>query len=133
MNKEKLLILIPLLAIVALLSYTWVTFIFTEKAPVWKHYLALLFFSILIVLFLRSTRQTVIGTGIFLILATVDLAALLPSITTAWVRIGPISTPPLQPLTLGLLILYFLLNANTLFDTYLDFQEVKKSRSRGKS
>ena len=48
-------------------------------------------------------------------------------ITTSWLRIGPVQTPPIQLLSLGLFVLFAVLNLDPLIDIYLDYKESKQA------
>ncbi|MGN6802391.1 MAG: hypothetical protein ACTHJN_10820, partial [Ginsengibacter sp.] len=65
-----MLLLIPLGIITGLLIYSWITFFLTDIVITWQHYLALALFAVVIVLYFRSFEQTVIATGIYLLLGT---------------------------------------------------------------
>ena len=126
MTKPKRLILIPLIVIMGILIYCWATIITTEIQATWKHYLGLLLFVIIAILFFRNIVLTTVATGIYLTLATFNLIALTPAISTFGFRIGPITTPDIQGLSLALFILYFILNMNPLIDIHLDYRESKQ-------
>jgi hypothetical protein len=126
MTKQKKLILIPLSIIASILIYCWATFATSEVGATWRHYLGLLFFLLISFSFFRSLIVTTITTGIYLILATFNLIALTPSISTFGFRIGPITTPDIQGLSLCLFILYFILNMDALINIHLDRQENKQ-------
>lgn len=98
----------------------------TESVATWRHYVGLLFFLLISMCFFRNVVITTIATGIYLILATFNLLALTPSIFTFGFRIGPMTTPDIQGLSLGLFILYFILNMDSLIDIYLDYKEDKE-------
>jgi hypothetical protein len=126
MTKQKKLILIPLVIIASFLIYCWLTFMTTEVGPTWKHYFGLLFFLVISFSFFKKVAMTTLATGIYLILGTFNLIAITPSISTFGFRIGPMTTPDIQGLSLGLFILYFILNMNSLIDIHLDYQEKKQ-------
>ena len=69
------------------------------------------------------------ATGLFLAVATFNLIAMSPEIYTIGLRVGPISTPEVQPLSLGLLVLYLVLNLDPLINIYLDYKERKVKKS----
>lgn len=123
MTKEKKRIL-PIVAIVAcMIAYCWFQFLSKEFSASWKHHLALDFFLAIILLTLRNIKFATVLIGIFLLLATFNFIALTAVITSHSFGIGPISTPPVQLGSLGLLILYFVLNMDILIDIYLDYKE----------
>lgn len=125
MVKQKKLILSPLIIIASILIYCWVTFITTAFGPTWRHYLGLVLFLLIAIYFFKNIIITTVGTGIYLLLATFNLLALTPSISTFGLRIGPITTPDIQGLSFGLFILYFVLNMDSLIDIYLGYKESK--------
>ena len=126
MTKEKKLILVHLIAIAAILVYCWATFLTTEIEATWKHYFGLALFIIIAVCFFRNIRITTIATGIYLLLATFNLLAFTPAIYTFGFGVGPVTAPDMQGLSLGLLLLYFILNMNALIDIYLDYKESRQ-------
>jgi hypothetical protein len=123
MSKQKIRIIIPLIVIAAFVIYTWCSIIFTDYAATWRHYIGLVGFLILVFLFFKSQVAVVIASAIFLLLATFNVLAITATITTSGITIMSISTPPIQLLSLGILILYFILNFNRLIDIYLDYKE----------
>jgi hypothetical protein len=126
MTKEKKLLLIPLIIIAVLLIYCWIIILTTGILATWRHYIGLGLFILIVFLFFKNLITATIGTGIYLLLATFNLLAMTTEITTSGIRIGGISTPGIQLLSLGLFIIYFLLNLNPLIDINLDYQEKKK-------
>ena len=132
MAKKKILLLIPLIIIAGLIIYSWAIILFTEAVATWRHYLALLLFAGLIFLLFKSFTETVICTGLYLILGTCNLLALTPSVTTDsyGVQFGSaqLCTPPFQLLSFGLLLLFFALNIDALINIYLDYKEAKKNK-----
>ena len=97
----------------------------TEILATWRHYVGLGFFVLLAFLFFRSIPTIVIATGLYLLLATLNVFAITAEITTSWLSIWLISTPPFQPLSFGLFILYLIVNGSTLIDIYLDYKKAK--------
>ena len=132
MIRQKKFILISLLLILALLIYCWAIILTTEILATWRHYLGLIFFILLAFLFFKSTTQIAIATGLYLLLATFNIFAITAEISITWFRIWSISTPPFQLLSLGLFILYFILNGNTLIDIYLDYKEANQAKNKVK-
>ncbi|MDB5200660.1 MAG: hypothetical protein JWQ27_69 [Ferruginibacter sp.] len=118
-----------LLIIAGILLYCWITFLTTDVEATWRHYFGLLFFLLICICFFRNLAITTIATGVYLILGTFDLLALTPTISTFGFRFGPVSTPDIQGLSLGLFILYFILNMDPLIDIYLDYKEMKSNQN----
>ena len=126
MTKQKILILIPLSLIIVILTYCWAVILTTEILATWRHYLGLIFFIAIIFLFFKNMVGVIVATGVYLLLATFNILAITPEMAVSWLRIGPIETPPVQLLSIGLFILYFILNLDQLIDIYLDYKEAKE-------
>jgi hypothetical protein len=94
----------------------------------WRHYLGLILFIPIIYLFFNSKDLVILSTGIYLLLATFNLLALNTEITTYGISIGPLTTPPIQLLPLGLFTIYFILNLDPLIDIFLSFEENRKQK-----
>lgn len=130
-KKRKLLFFIPFSILTIALIYSWYTFIFTDNVAVSSHYLGLLFFlPIIYVLYKDKTlKKAIVLTGVYLILATINLLSFLPFITTNsfGIRLGSIDiwTPRLNGFALIFLIIYGVLNFDNLVDIYLDYKEIK--------
>jgi len=127
-TKHKILLLIPLAIITGLLIYSWTMFLLTDIAATWRHYLALGLFAVLVYLYFKSLTKTVVATGIYLLLATLNALSMTPEIITGWFRIGSIETPHFQLLSLGFLVLFLVLNFDTMINMYLDYKESKPQR-----
>ena len=134
MRKRNFLLLVPLAIIAGILIYCWILFLFTPVVPTWRHYVALLLFVPLIFLYYKQFSRAVLATGIYLIMGTINLLALLPSITTTsyGMRLGSaeIWTPDFQLLPLGILILYSVLNFGTLINIRLDYLDYKQAKKK---
>ena len=128
MSKKKVLYLIPFLLVAGFLLYCWTTILAGKHLATWRHYVGLLLFVVIVLLFFSDFKKSVIGLGIFLLLATFNALAITPAITTSWFNIGGLSTPPVQLLSLGILALYFILNTDTLIDIRLDYKEAKEQK-----
>jgi len=124
-TKKKILLSIPLAIIAGLLTYCWATILSTDTLAGWRHYVGLALFIVLIVLYFKSYKLALAGTGIYLLLATFNVLSMKAVISTSWLRIGSIETPPVQGLSLVLLLLFFILNFDALSDMYLDYKESK--------
>ncbi|HEY1113633.1 MAG TPA: hypothetical protein VGE66_08720 [Chitinophagaceae bacterium] len=137
MKKQKQLFLISLLSLAGLLTYTWTVLLFTDPLATWRHYIGLMLFAVVLFLYTRNFAKAVVATGIYLILATCNLLALTPSITTTrfGLNIGPdgLYTPPFQLLSLGIFIAYFFINLKALIHIQLDYQEAKALRMQNKT
>jgi hypothetical protein len=132
MTKPKKLLLIVLIIIAGILAYSWSIILFTEIVATWRHYLALLLFIPLLILYKKDFKKAVLFTGVYLILGTCNLITLTPSITSNsyGIRIGTVEvwTPAFQLFSFLILILFFLFNFNTLINYYLDYQDLKKRK-----
>lgn len=126
MAKNKLLQSIPLILIAGLLIYAWAVISTTDIMATWRHFTALGLFLILILCYWKNSKLAIIGTGFYLILATLNLLSMTAVIRTNWIRIGPFTSPPIQLSSLGLLILFLILNFDTLTDMHFDYKESKK-------
>lgn len=126
MNRQKTLALTPLIIVTGLLIYTWSIIIFTDIVAVWRHYVGLSLFLPLPYLLFKNFKTGLFATGIYLVLGTFNLFSVTPSITTSIFGLKivsiDLSTPPLQLLTLGLLILYCVLNFNSFVTIYVDYK-----------
>ena len=128
MIKSRLRILLPIIAILILLIYCWTIILTTNIIATWRHYLGLILFLPIIYLFFKSKDLVIISTWIYLLLATFNLLALNAEITTYGISIGPLTTPPIQLLSLGLFTLYFILNLDPLIDIFRGFEENRKKK-----
>ena len=131
-KKQKICLLIPLGIITGLIIYSWVSFLLTDIMPTWRHYSALVLFAVLVYLYFKSFTKTIIATGLYLLLATLNGLSITPEIITSWFRLGTpfgsIGTPHFQILSLMLFVLFLVLNFDTLFNMYLDYKEAKSQR-----
>jgi hypothetical protein len=136
MTKQKILLFIPLLINGGLLNYTWSCILFVHDVAQWQHYVATVLFIIPAVMFSRNFKLSVLATGCFLVLGSINLLALTPWIETSsfWIEIKPvkIGTPKLQLLSFLLLILFCALNFKTLVDMYLDYKGYKDEQATEK-
>jgi hypothetical protein len=126
--KSRLRILLPIIAILILLIYCWTIILTTDIIATWRHYLGLILFLPIIYLFFKSKDLVLISTGIYLLLATFNLLALNAEITIYGISFGPLTTPPIQLLSLGLFTIYFILNLDPLIDIFLSFEENRKQK-----
>ena len=134
MTKKKILLLIPLIIIGVLIAYSWITLLIQEYIPIWRHYIALSLFALLIFLYIKNFTKAVIATGIYLLLGTCNFLSLTAS--TIWnsygVRVGSaeIWTPSFQLVSFGLFILFAILNFGTLADIYFDWKETRQRNTK---
>jgi len=130
MTRQKIFLSIPLAIMATFLIYCWTIILSTDILATWRHYVGLGLFLILILFYFISFKLTAIGTGLYLLLATINVLSMTAEISTSWVRIGPVETPPVQLLSLGLFILFAILNFDPLIDIYLDYKEAKQAKAK---
>jgi hypothetical protein len=99
----------------------------------WQHYLALVLFTGLIVLYFKSYRKALIARGLYLILGTCNLVVLTPLIHTNsyGMRIGSVElwTPGFQLLSFLILIAFGVIHFETFVNMYLDYKEAKQKKT----
>ncbi|MBB1286345.1 hypothetical protein HRH25_18320 [Flavisolibacter sp. BT320] len=130
MSKKKVLFLIPFLLVAGFLLFCWTKILAGDIIATWRHYVGLLLFVGIIFLFFIDFKKSVIGLVVFLLLATFNALAITPAITTTWLNIGEHSTPPIQVPSLGILVLFSILNMETLIDIQLDYKEAKEQKAK---
>lgn len=130
-KRRKIFVIIPVAIVALLLIYTWIIFLTTSYIAVINHYLGLILF-IPVVYFLlkdKSFKKTLLSIGIYLVLGLINLLSFLPVIITNSIGllIGSthIYSPAINCLSLVILIVYGILNFDTLVDLYLDYNEAK--------
>jgi hypothetical protein len=132
MTKQRIQILIPLSIVAGLLIYSWVIILFTVVLATWRNYIGLLLFLPLPYLYFKNLKLAILSTGIILIAGTLNLFTLTPSVQTSSYGVKIVSfeiwTPELQLPALGILVLYFCLNFNSLINIYLDYQERREKK-----
>lgn len=130
-KKRKFLFFIPFSILTITLIYSWYTFIFTGNIAAFPQYLGLLLFlPVIYFLFKDKTlKKAIVLTGLYLILATINLLSFLPFVTATslGIAIGSIKiwSPSLNVFALLLLIIYCVLNFDTLVDIHLDYKEIR--------
>ena len=127
MTRQKIFISIPLAIAAGLLIYSWTIFLLTEALASWRHYVGLVLFFVLTLFYFKSYKFTIVGTGIYFLLATFNMLSMTAEITTSWLSIGPVRTPPIQLLSFGLFILFAVLNLDPLIEIYLDYMDSKQA------
>src|SRR5689334_12775992 len=110
MKKQIIRILIPLILIACALTYCWIVLLINNYIPSWKHYAALVLFLVVLSLFFKNVTAVTIATGVYLLLATIHIISLSALQSTFYFTIAGKDTPGIQLLSLGLFILYFILN-----------------------
>jgi len=132
-KKQAVLLLIPLGIVTCLLIYSWGTFLLTDMIPMWRHYVALGLFAVVVYLYFTDFKKAAVAASVYLLLATLNALSLTPVIKAYWIKFGngvsSVKTPPVSILSLMLLILFLVLNFDTLSDMYLDYKEAKSKRN----
>jgi len=130
-TRRKILLFIPLGIIAVSLVYSWLLFLTGTRIPRISSYIGLiLFLPIIFFLFRDQTFKTsLVLTGIYLILGTINLLSFFPFFVTSqiMVRLGEaeIWSPNFNALIFVILILYSFLNFDSLVDARLDYRESK--------
>ena len=73
-------------------------------------------------------KQALLLTGIILALATFNLMAFFPAVTTYGLTIAGVNSPEIQMFSLLVLFVYVVINFNFLVDWRLDWKEEKTRR-----
>ena len=122
MKKTKLLRLIPFIILCIMLIFTWNEIITVGHVGRYRHLIAASLFVINIFLYFFSFRYGVLLTGITLLLATFNLAAITYEIRSRafFITIAgvEISTPYIQPLSLLVLIVFLVINLKYLINSF---------------
>ena len=85
---------------------------------------------VLVFLLIKNFRIAIIATGLYLLLSAFAALSLTPEVNTSWFRIASIETPHVNLLSLGLWVLFLILNFDQLINIYLDYKETRaKSKS----
>jgi hypothetical protein len=93
-----------------------------------RNYIAFLLFIIDVYFWFKKYRISILFTGLILALATFNLIVFTPQITGNSFGIGPVHTPYINLLSLGILFLYLILHFNFLLNWYWDYKEGKKNQ-----
>jgi hypothetical protein len=136
MTKQKILLAIPLVIIASLLIYTWSSILFGDNYANWQHVVGLLLFIIPAVLFFKNFKLSVLTSACFLVFGTFNLLGVTPWISSTfyWIEFKPVKivTPSLQLVSFGLLILFCIINFQTLVNIYLDYKGYKDEQAQDK-
>jgi len=122
-TKQRILLLIPLSLTAIELIYSWTIILSFNIIAEWRQYLGLGLFILVAYLFFKKIVTCTLLLGVYLLLASFNLVVINSEIFAAGIKIGPIYTPSVHPLSLGLFILYLCFNMGSLIDIYLDFNE----------
>ncbi|MEO8413282.1 MAG: hypothetical protein ABI472_06465 [Ginsengibacter sp.] len=116
-----------MLVVAGFLIYTWTQKLFTDEIAKWQHYVGLILFIPLIILFFKNFKWSVLLTGVYLITGMFYLFTITPWVTTLnYMKIGPLTISLFNPPMFVVFLLYFFLNFNTLVDIKLDYEEADK-------
>jgi hypothetical protein len=128
MKKQNVRILIPFLLTGFALVYCWVTLLINNYIPGWKHYSALFLFVILVLFLIQGFSKILLPLGIYLILASLHIISL--SHNQATFFFGPNSpyNPHFQLTSIGIFLVYIVLNLDGLIDKQLDREERKLNK-----
>ena len=130
-KKSKIFFLIPFTLTASVLIYSWAIFLTSPVFAILPHYLGLvLFVPIVYVLFTdRTFKKAIVLTGLYLILAIINLISFFPFVMTNAFRftIGSVEfwTPSFNIFAFALFILYGSLNFGNLSEIYLDYKEAR--------
>jgi hypothetical protein len=120
----------PFLLTGIILIYTWYIILTTEYFATTRHVIALILFGINALLYFLRFRYAILLTGVILILATLNLLAFFPDITSTsyFVKIGnvEIGTPSIQWQPLLILIFYCIVNFSFFVDVYVEYKDKKR-------
>ena len=104
---------------------------FSNNIPSFSHYLGMIFFlPIIYFLFKEKTlKKPIILTEGYLVLATINILSFFPFLFKSSLKIAigsfTLYTPVINGLALLILVIYSVLNFDTLVDIYLDYKEAK--------
>lgn len=125
--KKRILLGITILIALGFVITGWINLFRNEATAQWQHFVTIVFLLIIIYFYFTNFTKTVILTGVFFLAGTFGLLSMTAGISTFYFRIGPIQSPPLNGLSIGLLLLYLILNLDTIIDMKLDYEEKKKT------
>jgi len=128
MTKQRTLLLIPLGLTAIELIYSWIIIFSEHIIAEWRQYLGIGLFIIIAFLFFRKIIACTVLLGVFLLMASFNMVVISSDTFSAGIKIGPVSSPGVHPLSLGLFILYLCFNMGPLIEIYLDYEEKKERR-----
>ena len=124
--KMKIILTAIVLAIIGyFLIDGWVTIFEENYVARWQNITGLILFVPLPILLFWNYRAAVLGTGIYLLLGLCSALSLTAEISTGSVTIAGLTISGFNWLSLGLLVLYFILHTTILIDMQLDYKENK--------
>jgi hypothetical protein len=127
--KRLILIIIPLIWIAYLLIKSWIVILSEGYVIQWRHITGLLLFLPLPVLLFKNYKVAVLAVGGYLVLGVVNLISLTPDIVWNAFGIGGLRIGDFNLLSLGIFVVYLILNIGALMDMHLDYKESKAKKA----
>lgn len=129
-TRRKIFFLIPFIITGVILSFTWFDIITTDDMAIWKHYAALMLYLIIAFLLYkdRTFKTSLILTGVYLLLSTFSLLSIFTHTFSLFaITITGFRIPfwGFDTSAFLVLLLYSILNFDSLLDIYLDYKESK--------
>jgi hypothetical protein len=126
MSRSRLIRAIPLFILTSICINSWVLFLTNIYIVNLRQYLALLILGVNIFFFFKNDKISTFITGSFLLLAIFNILVYTVTVNSFWFRIADLfNTPEINLLSLGLFLLYFMLNFDFLVNWYYDYKESK--------
>jgi hypothetical protein len=128
--SKKARILIPFILTTLALVYCWSALIMNQYTPSWKHYAALLGFMLIGLAAWNKLQNILIPLGVYLLLASFHIISL--SYNQSVFGFGKNTTynPSFQLMSLGIFVLYAILNIDVIIEWDLDRKERKMEKRR---
>lgn len=126
MNKKRILLGVQLLIVIGFVIASWINIYRNDLIAQWQHFITEGFLPIILYYYFSNYQKTILLTGVLFLAGTFGLLSFTAGKSTFYFRIGPIQSPPLNGLSLGLLLLYLSLSLDTLIEMKLDNEEKKK-------
>jgi hypothetical protein len=131
-KKGKILFFIPFTILTISMIYCWGYLILTNSHPYFANYTGLLFFLPLLYFLFKDKKlkKAIVLTGVYLLLATINLVSFLPFQTTSFFNLTTGSfdiswSGKLNLFALFLFIIYLIMNFGTLIEIHLDYKEMR--------
>jgi hypothetical protein len=126
--STKTRILIPFILTALALIYCWLMLSMNRYIPSWKHYAALLGFLLIALAAWKKLKNILIPLGGYLLLASFHIISL--SYKQSVFGLGKDTTynPSFQLMSLGLFVLYAVLNIDVIIEWNLDRKERNMER-----
>jgi len=122
-TTKRLLQFIPFIIAIGTIVRCWIEILTSNLIAQWQHYSAIALVAITIYFALKSATYSAISVGLFLLLGTMNAFSMTSTIESFQLRIAGLMTPPLNGLSLGLLLLHLVMNSAVLINLYLDKRE----------